>query len=154
MRFPEGIVELDQADSHQSAAIRKLLFDSYSVEAALIGVEDFPPLRRTLDDIESSPATFCGCAQGGTLVAVAEIEEDRDHRVNIASFAVHPGSFRKGVGSKLLRHVLARLEKVVVTVSTASCNAPAIALYSKNGFRISAQWQTPCKINMVTMLKQ
>jgi ribosomal protein S18 acetylase RimI-like enzyme len=142
---------LDQTDPAQAERICRLLRDSYAVEARLIGVEDFAPLRRGIADIRNASSTFHGCSRGGSLVAVAEVEREADGTANIAGFVVDPGAFRKGIGTRLLLHVLQVVGDSAVTVSTASANAPAIALYEKHGFGIRRHWRTDCGIAMVTL---
>jgi ribosomal protein S18 acetylase RimI-like enzyme len=144
-------IELDHTDPTQSERIRRVLFDAYSIEAGLIGVADFPPLRRSAANIRNTQSTFFSYTHEGELIAVAEIERERAQQANIASFVVHPNFFRKGIGSQLLRHVVELLGNTLITVSTASKNRPAIALYEKHGFQISESWTTECQIEMVTL---
>ena len=146
-------VEFNHTDRCYSERIRDLFFDSYSFEAGLIGVPDFPPLRRTVDDICCAQSTFIGCMFDDRVVAVAEIERNGDVSANIAGFAVHPSCFRQGVGSRLLCHLLSSFGKTPVTVSTALKNQPAISLYKTHGFRVANRWATQCGIEMVTLLR-
>jgi ribosomal protein S18 acetylase RimI-like enzyme len=141
---------LDHTDHAQSERISEVLLDSYAVEAELIGVDDFAPLRRRCGDIREAGSTFYGCVGEGRLVGVAEVERDGGGAANIAGFAVHPSVFRRGVGSRLLQHVLEAVDATSFTVSTASANAPAIALYEKHGFRIRDRWAID-GIAMVTL---
>jgi len=142
---------LDHAEPAQSERICQLLLASYAVEAGLIGVEDFVPLRRRSVDIRRAASTFYGCVDDGHLVAVAEVEREANESLNIAGFAIHPRAFRRRVGSRLLRHVLSTTESTRFTVSTASANAPAIGLYEKHGFRLRGRWVTYDGIHMVTL---
>jgi len=147
-------LEIDNTHAAESEKIRSLLFDSYSVEAAIIGVADFPPLRRSSDEIRKARSEFLGCVHLDTLVAVAELEIGGDGLMNIASFGVLPSVFRQGVGSNLLRHVLQSHGGFRVTVSTATRNRPAVSLYRKNGFRAEKEWRTECGIEMVTLARE
>jgi ribosomal protein S18 acetylase RimI-like enzyme len=137
----------------QAGTICALLRAAYTVEAQVIGVDDFAPLRRTAADISGAPSTFFGCTIGGRLVAVAEIEAPPDGPINIGGFAVHPSFFRRGIGSRLLRHVLQATAPAPVTVSTAATNDPAIALYEAHGFRVRRRW-TIQGIQMVTLVRE
>lgn len=143
--------KLDHRDLMQSERIRHVFFDAYSIEAELIDVADFPPLRRSATDIRDDRSVFLGCTQDGELVAVAEIESEPEQQANIAGFVVHPNSFRKGIGSKLLCYVLEFLGDREVTVSTAVKNRPAISLYEKHGFQIVQTWTIGSQIEMVTL---
>jgi len=142
---------LDHADDVWSESICRLLWDSYAVEAQLIGIEDFAPLRRGSAQIRAAASTFYGCLREGRLVAVAEVEDLGGGTSNIAGFVVHPSVFRRGIGTRLLRHILLTVRAARFTVSTAAVNAPAIALYEKDGFRIRDRWVTPDGIRMVTL---
>ncbi|MEN8207850.1 MAG: GNAT family N-acetyltransferase [Candidatus Fermentibacteria bacterium] len=146
------IGEIDNTDMSQSEKIREILFDSYSVEGKLIGVSDFPPLRRTSGDIRIAQTKFIGCMSIGRLVAVAELEMSDPDELNIASFGVHPTVFRRGIGSNLLRHILQTYGHLHATVSTAIRNRPAVTFYEKHGFRLEMKWCTECGIDMVNLV--
>ena len=147
-------IELDHTDATESEKIRQLLFDAYSIEAALIGAADFPPLRRSAANICEARSTFFGCLYEGKLIALAEIEKEQARQVNIASFVVHPSYFRRGIGSQLLHYLLELLGNIRITVSTAGKNGPAIALYEKHGFQISEIWAIEeFQLDMVTMFR-
>ncbi|MGD9253893.1 MAG: GNAT family N-acetyltransferase [Holophagae bacterium] len=142
-------VRLDHTAPAVSEEVSALLRRSYAIEAELISVEDFPPLRRTAEDVRETPSTFIGCTSENRLVAVAELEPDGEH-VNIAGFVVHPDDFRRGIGSRLLHHVLESYQRRSITVSTAAANGPAISLYERHGFSISNRWAID-GIDMVTL---
>lgn len=142
---------LDHTDEQEAERIRQLFFDSYSVEARIIGVRDFPPLRRTRAEILDSDAVFHGTFMIDRLSSVAELEHSRDGIINIAGFAVHPELFRRGIGARFLEHLIQGSAGYTMTVSTAIANGPAISLYQKSGFSICQTWKTPCGIEMVTL---
>lgn len=123
---------------------------AYQIEGELIGVEDFPPLRRAATDIRATEATFFGCVENERLIAAAEVEEAKDGGPHIGGFVVHPSEFRRGIGSKLLNHVLQSLADSRTTVSTAALNRPALSLYEKHGFTVVRQWNIG-SIEMVTL---
>ena len=145
------VSRLDHTDPAQAERICRVLLASYAVEAALVGVEDFAPLRRGSREIRAATSTFYGGVTEGRLVAVAEIEETGEGTANIAGFVVHPDVFRQGIGSQLLQHVLTTVEATRFSVSTAAVNGPAIALYEKHGFRLRDRWSTPDGIDMITL---
>ena len=146
-----NITKLDHSEPLEADRICRTLLTSYAVEARLIGVTDFAPLRRTATEIRDARSVFYGCSHENRLAAVTEIELDGEDPPNIASFAVHPRFFRRGIGSELLQHIVALLGSGRITVSTALRNAPAISLYEKHGFRNTRRWTTPDGIDMVTM---
>ena len=146
---------LPHRDPAVANQIHELLQAAYKVEGRLLGLDDFPPLRRTRWQILGAPGCFYGYLENGALLGVAEIEFEDDSRVaDIASFVVAPASFRRGVGQDLVRRVLREMKGVVtaVTVSTATANAPALGLYRKCGFRFQNNWQHDADIAMVTLV--
>jgi len=134
------VSKIDHTIPQVSEEIRRLMVDSYTIEAGLIGATDFPPLRRTAEDIRSASATFYGCARADRLVAVAEVETGDHDGLHIAGFVVHPTVFRRGIGSGLLSHVLQSSGGRRVTVSTAELNRPAVSMYEKHGFKVTRRW--------------
>lgn len=131
--------------------IRRVLQASYREEARLLGIDDFPPLRRSLAEIRGSSTLFFGARQGDELVAVAEVDPGGGPGVHIDSLVVHPSAFRLGVGSRLLDDLLDRWAAGPITVSTAKANRPALGLYAKKGFEVIRSWQTGGGIEMVTL---
>lgn len=131
---------------------RQIMAESYAEEARLLGIGDFPPLRRTAEEIFASDSIFIGCMIGSELVAVAEVEANgAAGQANVAAFTVLPRFFRRGVGKALLDEVVLLFRERSITVSTAAQNFPAAGLYAKAGFRVVTIWRTPDGIDMVTM---
>ncbi len=124
---------------------------SYKVEAGLVGVEDFPPLRRSARDIQSSPNKFLGLWIGVNLVAIVEYS-DWEADLSIDSLVVHPQFFRRGLASQLLKSLLAKNQWQSAYVETASANLPAIVLYQKFGFSQSKRWTTADGIDKVQLI--
>ena len=111
-----NIIRLHHRDRTQAEELRHLFFEAYTVEAARIGVAEFPPLRRTVEQFQNADSRFWGCRDHDRLVAAAELEQVDEQTMNIAGFAVIPGMFRKGIGSALLGHILSLHE-----IGRASC---------------------------------
>jgi ribosomal protein S18 acetylase RimI-like enzyme len=145
------VLQLAHAAPPMAEAIRAVMFQAYLVEAALLGVQDFVPLRRTADHIASSDALFLGISPAGMLAAVAEVESPEPHHVHIGSLVVLPSHFRRGLGTSLVRHIVATNASSAVTVSTSVRNQPALLLYTSQGFREHRRWTTNDGIPMVTL---
>ncbi len=119
--------------------LRAILLRAYAVEAQLLGVADFPPMHRTVEEVACSVNTFFVAVQGEQFVGVAELERNSVEvgaGYTVASLGVDPDFFRLGIASALLTRVLASIqgERAPVRVSTGSKNAPAIRLYRNMGF--------------------
>jgi len=145
------VVSLDPADPTVAEAIRGVMAAAYEVEATLLGVVDFPPLRRTAAQVAASDASFLGVRDGETLVAVAEVERHASGQVHLGSLVVLPTHFRRGLASALLRRVLDAYASDELTVSTGRRNVPALRLYAAHGFATYRHWSTADGIPMVTL---
>ena len=143
-------VLLDHADGCVAREIYGIFQRAYTVEAALIGVRDFPPLQRSVDEIRSSDNVFHGLEIGTYFVAVIETVVDSDG-LEIVSMAVDPKHFRQGCGTALLEHILASEDVSSVTVETAEANSPAIGFYCKHGFSQVTTWLSPDGVRLVKL---
>lgn len=133
------ITKLDNANRNIAIGIHDIFQCSYKIEAQLIGVTDFPPLSRHVENIVNSTTLFYGYSVDDCLAAVIEINFE-DKRLEIDSLTVSPAYFRQGIADKLIRYVLEAFEFVEARVETAVVNKPAIRLYEKHGFIAYKQW--------------
>ena len=145
------VARLDHADASMAEAIRAVMAAAYAVEATVLGVDDFAPLRRTAAQVAASDARFLGVRVAGTLAAVAELERPERGRVHIGALVVLPSHFRRGLASALLRHVLDAHPSDGVTVATGVRNLPALRLYAAHGFVEQRRWTTGDGIPMLTL---
>jgi GNAT superfamily N-acetyltransferase len=146
------VVGLDATDAWVAEAIRDVMAAAYAVEAALLGVADFPPLRRTAAQIAASDARFigvwapdapsCGAPPLRVLLAVAEVERMDLGRVHLNSLVVRPSHVRRGLASALLRSIVGADPAADVTVDTGAANVPALLLYAAHGFVAVRRWTT------------
>ena len=104
-----------------------------AIEAELIGYPDLPPLHETLAGLQATAEEVWLCWDGDALVGVVGLEHGEDEMV-IARLFVAPATFRRGVGSALVEHALARARGRRVRVGTGARNAPALGLYERHGF--------------------
>jgi ribosomal protein S18 acetylase RimI-like enzyme len=147
-----AIIELlDHLSEGVAVQIYNIFQLSYKVEARLVGVEHFPPLRRTASDIQSSNSQFLGLWIGVELAAVVEFTQ-RAKDLSIDSLVVHPEYFRRGLASQLLHSLLAKVHWRIAKVETASANNPALLLYREFGFSESKRWKTADGIEKVQLM--
>lgn len=147
------VVALDHADPEVTAAIWAVMQDAYRVEATILSVADFVPLRRTVTDIAATDARFRGIHVDGELAAVIETV-DEGASVKIDALVVRPSRFRQGLATALLRDVFDADPSRTLTVSTAVANEPGVELYRAHGFRETDRWATPDGIPMVTLVRE
>jgi ribosomal protein S18 acetylase RimI-like enzyme len=141
---------LDHLSKSVAIQIHEVFQRSYKVEASLLGIDDFPPLRRNASLIQSSDSQFLGQRIGGDLAAVLEFTESGKD-LSIDSLVVHPQYFRRGLASQLLQSILARDSWRYAYVDTAAANNPALQLYRKFGFSESKRWTTADGIEKVRL---
>ena len=132
---------LDSKTEVVAEQIYGLFQRSYQEEAQLIGVEFFPPLHRTKEQIQAASTAFLGSWLESDLAAVVEFSYEATH-LNIDSLVVEPQYFRRGLATQLLTKLLGMLDWQTAEVETASANQPAIALYRRLGFTELRKWRT------------
>ena len=141
--------------NNKSVAVAKKLFsiwqESYSIEAEILKVNNFPPLNRTVEDFVDSFTRFYGYVKDDVYNAVVEIR-DNDGTFHIQSLVVQPSQFRKGLASKMIAFVLSENMNSNFTVETGCDNLPAINLYLKFGFVETEQYETGHGIRKICLL--
>ncbi len=143
MSLIKNIKPLKHTDKRVAQSIYNVFQRSYQIEAALIGVSDFPPLKRTADDISSAENQFYGLLVNDFLAGVAEVAlelKQQQKTFHICSLVVDPSYFRQGIGSQLIEFLFQNFDCHDATVETAVVNLPAIELYKKHGFVEIKQW--------------
>jgi ribosomal protein S18 acetylase RimI-like enzyme len=144
------ITQLEHKNKRIATQIFTVFQNSYEIEAQLIGVSNFPPLQRTVNDIAASDTRFYGFFDNECLAAIIEITVD-DQMLDICSLTVEPRFFRKGIADKLVDYVLSEFEFEKAVVETAVANAPAIKLYKKHGFVEFKRWTPSHGIKKLAM---
>lgn len=140
---------VDIALQPEALRVLELQRVSYRIEAELIGSSLIPPLRETLEELQSSGEVFHGWFEDATqpVRCCLQGQEDRllgfishkfeENILDIYRVAVHPDGFRRGIARQLLEFVL-KLEPSATRaiVQTGSLNVPACKLYLSFGFEI------------------
>jgi ribosomal protein S18 acetylase RimI-like enzyme len=144
------ITKLDHLNEEVASHIFTVFQNAYKIEAELIGVVDFPPLRRSAKDITNSTTQFYGFTENKDLAGIIEIVI-ADKHLSIDSLTVDPKYFRKGIANKLISHVLELTDITHAMVETAVVNIPAINLYMKHGFVEYKRWTPSHGIEKVAM---
>ena len=115
--------------------IHSVQMAAYAQEAKLLEARDFPPLERTIEDIQSSDELFLGVVEDSEIVGAISLSPDEEPgAMNITSLVVAPHRQHQGIGRLLLAAALEQSGHAVLTVSTGAKNARALALYEQFGF--------------------
>jgi len=146
------IKKINPGERDFAQKIYALFQASYLVEAKLLEVDDFPPLKRTVKDIMNSGTKFYAFWKAGEMAALIEIKQELDC-TDICSLVVHPKYFRQSLGSQLVSFVLDSFDLTICTVETGLKNIPAIKLYEKLGFEEVEQWDLAAGIRKVKFKK-
>ena len=144
------IAPLDLKNQQIRSRLHDVFLRSYQVEADLLQAKDFPPLRRTAEQLPVDGREFVGYwdepsqdaeLDQRVLAAALELSCAND-QLDICSLVVHPDFFRRGIASRLIAHVLTGYSWRRAVVETATANQPAVKLYQKFGFRETRRWMT------------
>ncbi|KQL33649.1 GNAT family N-acetyltransferase [Psychrobacillus sp. FJAT-21963] len=106
---------------------------SYMVEAEIIGTNEIPPLRDTVETLQECEEVFFGYYEDEDLCGAISLKIE-NNVVDIHRLIVHPTHFRKRIAQKLLNFVTNNYEVKKIKVATGSKNTPAVSFYIKNGF--------------------
>lgn len=151
---PMVIRPIDVKDRTEALHVLALQMKAYLLEAKLIGFKEIPPLKETVASLQTCGETFIGCFDHDELAGAVAYERKGD-TVTVCRMMVHPDRHRKGIGSRLLSHVL-ELHKNVpqIVVSTGTANGPAVCLYAKYGFVPRRQHLIAPGITLTEMVKE
>lgn len=132
-------------------AIRSVFQASYVIEAKLLNVTEFPPLKRKLEEFMESRNVFYGYYKGDDLAGVVEVKPE-ENNTHIQSLVVHPDFFRQGIGSVLVQNVLENYGTKTFTVETGLANEPAKDLYYGFHFRRVREYTADHGIRKIAFL--
>lgn len=138
---PVEIGLADLGDRRNAEAVHAVQMAAYEQEAALLGVQDFVPLRRSVDDLMRESARFTVARVDGSVVGAIGVDT-RQEAVNIDSLVVLPEHQRRGIARRLLEHVIDEYGARAITVQTGAANTPALGLYARYGFVEIDRWRS------------
>ncbi|MEF2969288.1 GNAT family N-acetyltransferase [Paenibacillus sp. M1] len=131
------IVRLSLQDPEVVEQLWSLEHAAYRMEAAAIGLIEYPPLPETFDSIRSSGDHFYGILadDGELLGAIVVTPAASPDCLEIARLMIHPDHLRQGIGASLLKYVLdSHPDTNTFIVTAGTRNTPAVSLYRKFGF--------------------
>ncbi|MFN0056947.1 MAG: GNAT family N-acetyltransferase [Planctomycetota bacterium] len=129
------IVAVDHRKHEVAAAIHAVQMAAYAQEARLLAVERFPPLDRTVADLQKTPEKFWIAADAEDVIGAISVgPDDTPNSMNIGSLVVLPMRQREGIARRLVAAVIAQHGTAPITVSTGLRNVPALTLYAQFGF--------------------
>jgi ribosomal protein S18 acetylase RimI-like enzyme len=140
---------------NQAKTIYEIFQASYAVEAKILNHPDFPPLKRTIKDIQNSQTQFYAYQWESQTCAVMELDTGMNH-IHINSLTVAPKFFRRGIGFKLLNFIYDEFAPHSLSVETGHANTPAVKFYLNFGFEKNKVWMTDAGIEKIsfTLIKK
>lgn len=126
---------IQSLDNHRRELAKEMWgiqIPAYQTEADLMGFEEIPQLKETVEDIQASNECFIGFFDDGLKGFISYKEEEK--LIDIYRLVIHPDFFRQGIARQLLSFLLEQFPGYNVTVSTGKANIPAKKLYHSFGF--------------------
>jgi ribosomal protein S18 acetylase RimI-like enzyme len=116
-------------------AVHAIYKQAHAQEARLLGHENQPTEEWSSEAFRSSGHFCLGAFDAGHLVGVVCVgPDDKFGQLSIASLFVLPACQRRGAARQLLQNLIARSAGIDLSVSVATSNGPALALYASFGF--------------------
>lgn len=136
------ITQIDMTLRANAARMLALQIPAYQKEAELIHFHDLPPLKDTIETIQTCGETFYGFYQNEKLCGAVSYKIGQGV-LDIHRLMVHPQHFRKGIAGKLLHFIISHEKNITkVIVATGSENIPALKFYQKYSFQKSCEFKT------------
>ncbi len=146
------ITRINNKNIKNAEAIREIFQLSYSIEARLLNAIDFPPLNRSISQFTNCESEFHVYKNNDKIIGVIETKNIQN-KIHIQSLVVHPGYFRRGIGSKLVQFTIKNNIQQIFTVETGVKNLPAVKLYENFGFIEIDQWDTDHGVRKIKFKK-
>lgn len=144
------VEEIDCRASGVAEQVHAVRQCAYAQEAALLGVEDFPPLRIGVRELGESGSRHFVVRRVGQIVAVLELGSEPGG-LCINSLVVFPEEQGQGLGGALLRAAIAAAAGGPLEVQTGLRNERAISLYRKHGFKQVKVWRSADGLDLVRL---
>jgi len=127
------LIDLDITDIAIAQRVLQLQRLAYQQEAELIAYPDLPALRESLQQLQQCGERFLGWQEGDILLGALAFDAHATE-VHICRLVVSPTASRTGIAKRLLGQLYLRADGRPLRVSTATANAPAVVLYTSQGF--------------------
>ncbi len=141
MNFSYRIELVDHRILDVAQKLHAVQMRAYAQEAKLLGAIYFPPLERTVEELQGSTEQYrVAIAEEEILGAISVCPDEAGMGINVASLVVSPQVQRRGIGRALMSEVLSSYGSQVLTVQTGVKNIPALSLYWHAGFVELRRW--------------
>ncbi|WP_291578641.1 GNAT family N-acetyltransferase [Clostridium sp. UBA6640] len=128
------IKQLDLKDEKVIEKILDIQIASYKIEAEIIGFDEIPPLKDTINSLKQCNETFYGYFIEDILVGIISYKIE-NNTLDIHRIAVHPSFFKRGIAKELINFIEKINDTKNIIVCTGKENIPAVNLHMKNGYK-------------------
>jgi GNAT superfamily N-acetyltransferase len=147
------IVRIDITLPSLANEVLAVQYESYQIEAEIIGYAALPPLKDNVISLQNSGEIFFGFYEKDQLCGAVSYKCEKCI-VDIHRMMVHPRHFRKGISKALLNHLEQECKGMeAMVVSTGSENIPATLLYKNAGFKEVAEKEITEGLRITTFKK-
>ena len=144
-----------KAEYKDLSEILQLQYMAYKIEAALIGTDDIPPLKQTIEDIiadYNNGIILKMISENNTIIGSICAKESKG-TVYVGKLMIDLYYRGNGYGTKLLKEVERYYPKKRYELFTSTRSVNNIILYKKVGYKIFAQKVVNKKLTFVYMEK-
>ena len=146
---------IEKAQKADLKAILELQYLAYQSEAKLFNDRDIPPLKQTLEDLESeleNGIVLKAIDESGNIVGSVRAY-DEGGTAYIGKLMVRPQLQRQGIGSELLAAIEKEYPDHRYELFTSTKSVGNIRLYERMGYRIFRQETVTDELQFVYMEK-
>jgi tRNA (guanine37-N1)-methyltransferase len=151
-------VEISAATPADAGELFTLQRAAYVSEGRLNGSIDIPPLTQTLDELSASlrtPGTVLVARVGTRIIATVRGTLREDGTWWVSRLMVAPDQQRRGLGSALLRQILAAAPPgAPAGLLTGAASRRNLDLYRRFGFRVVEQGVDEVGVPVVTLRRE
>ena len=130
-------MQILKASIDDAEEILELQKAAYQSEAAIYMIDDFEPLKQTIEEIKEQFKTnvFLKAVEGGRIVGTVRAYE-KNGTCHIGRLAVLPKMQNKGIGTELMNMIESHFKVHRFELFTGTKSLKNIRLYNKLGYSI------------------
>ena len=126
---------INHQDVQIANRIYAILLLAYEQEVTLMGIDDCPALKDSVNEIQARNDVFWGAFYQQELVGVLSFREHtQSAQTQIMLLIIHPKNQRQGIAKLLLAELKRLCSTPAISVLTGLTNIPALSLYLQSDF--------------------
>ncbi len=148
-------MRIQTADQNDLREILDLQILAYQSEACLLNNPNIPPLKQTLEDVQSEykAGTYLKAVDETGAIVGSVRAYAKDGTLYIGKLIVRPDRQGRGIGSALLTQIERECLHSRYELFTSSKSAKNLRLYERLGYRVFAEKEVSCDLKFVYLEK-